>query len=78
MNYQQKYLKYKNKYNELKYTLKGGDITDESMKYGVILINGSEQPHKLTDQRENIIKFIEYKIQEFIRLNGLEILSDTV
>ncbi len=63
MDYKQKYLKYKNKYNNLKNVLKGGIIMEENMKKGIILINGVDNTLNNTD---DIMVFIRDKIYDFV------------
>ncbi len=62
MDYKQKYLKYKNKYNKLKNVLHGGNITEEDMKAGIVIINGSTNTLNNTSE---IITFIRDKIMSF-------------
>lgn len=68
MDWRQKYLKYKNKYLQLKNML-GGDFETDIAKDGVVLIKGVQSDeHKLTENLPKIEEYIKKQIkQNFIK-----------
>jgi len=82
MEFHKKYLKYKNKYLQLK-NMMGGDIEKE-LQDGKILIKGVEDhvaalaPHELTHDKQGVYDFIKKKISIFLfyhKKNGLDLRS---
>jgi len=74
MDWKQKYLKYKNKYLQLKNMMGGDDFENDITTKGIVLINGVQSgEHKLTKQLPEIEKFIKNKIKDNFEKDDIQI-----